>query len=45
MRHLTKTGTVDQYQRNEAIEQGYSNALRGKEGLANGNGSELKEHV
>jgi len=40
MRHLTKTGTVDNYQRSgngPQIEQGYSSALRGKEGLgANG---------
>jgi hypothetical protein len=43
MRHLTKTGTVEHYQSNREIEQGYSTALTGKQGL--GNGHEKKETV
>lgn len=43
MRHLTKTGTVEAYQNNRGIEQGYSTALTGKQGLANGH--EKKEIV
>lgn len=38
MRHLTKTGTVEDYHKNRGIEPGYSTALTGKEGLANGHG-------
>jgi hypothetical protein len=47
MRHLTKTGTVDQYHKNGEIEQGYSNVLKGKQGISNGSGSgsETKETV
>jgi glycerol uptake facilitator-like aquaporin len=36
MRHLTKTGTVDEYHKNGEIEQGYASAIRGKQGLGNG---------
>lgn len=36
MRHLTKTGTVEDYHHRRGMEPGYSTALAGKEGLANG---------
>ncbi|TID26756.1 putative glycerol uptake [Venturia nashicola] len=36
MRHLTKTGTVEDYHQNRGIEPGYSTALTGEESLTNG---------
>lgn len=36
MRHLTKTGTVEDYHINRGVEPGYSTALAGKEKLENG---------
>ncbi|KAE9984017.1 hypothetical protein EG328_009274 [Venturia inaequalis] len=38
MRHLTKTGTVEDYHHRRGMEPGYSTALAGKEGLGNGHG-------
>lgn len=40
MRHFTKTGTLEDYHNNRGIEPGYSTALTGNQGLANGHEKE-----